>query len=103
MTNPDTLATVEQACADLLTTGAPVTFAAIAHHTGLSRTTLYRDEGLRAVIDEHRARSRDARTLTGLHREVDHLRTAMHTLADRVRHQEERIRTLEHRPRREAN
>lgn len=99
MTNPDTLSAVEQACADLAATGDPVTFAAIAERTGLSRTTLYRDDGLRAVIEEHRARSRDARTLSGLRRELDHLRTAVDTLADRVRRQEERIRTLEHRRR----
>ena len=95
MTNPDTLAAVEQSCADLAATGQTVTFAAIADRTGLSRTTLYRDHALRAVIEEHRARSRDARTLSGLHREVGHLRTAVHALADRVRRQEERIRTLE--------
>ena len=97
MTNPDTLTAVEQACADLAATGDPVTFAAIAERTGLSRTTLYRDDGLRAVIEEHRARSRDAHTLSGLRRELDHLRTAVDTLADHVRRQEERIRTLEHR------
>ncbi len=97
MTNPDTLTAVERACADLATTGDTVTFAAIADQTGLSRTTLYRDDALRAVIEEHRTHSRDARTLTGLHREIGHLRTAVGTLADRVRHQEERIRTLEQR------
>lgn len=97
MTNPDTLAAVEHACADLTADGDTVTFAAVAERTGLSRTTLYRDDGLRAVIEEHRAHSRDARTLSGLGREVEHLRTAVHTLADRVRRQEERIRTLEHR------
>lgn len=99
MTNPDTLTAVEQACADLTANGDTVTFAAIAERTGLSRTTLYRDDGLRAVIEENRARNRDARTLSGLRREIEHLRTAVHTLAGRVRHQEERIRTLEHRRR----
>lgn len=95
MTNPDTLATVEQACATIAATGEPVTFAAITEQTGLSRTTLYRDEGLRAVIEEHRTRGRNARTLSGLTREIGHLRTTLHALADRVRHQEERIRNLE--------
>ena len=99
MTNTNTLAAVEQACADLTANGDTVTFAAVAERTGLSRTTLYRDDGLRAVIEDHRARSRDARTLSGLGRELEHLRTAVDTLADRVRRQEERIRTLEHRRR----
>jgi hypothetical protein len=44
MTNPDTLAAVEQACADLTADGDTVTFAAVAERTGLSRTTLYRDD-----------------------------------------------------------
>ena len=99
MTNPDTLTAVEQACADLTAHGDPVTFAAVAEQTGLSRTTLYRDDGLRAVIEDHRARSREARTLSGLGREIEHLRTAVDTLANRLRRQEERIRTLEHRRR----
>lgn len=103
MTNPDTLARVERACADLHATGQPVTFTAIAEHTGLSRTTLYRDDGLRAVIDEHRNRSNDPRTLSGLTAEIGHLRTALHAVADRVHNQEERLRQLEHQPRHQAN
>lgn len=103
MTNPDTLARVERACADLHTTGQPVTFTAIAEHTGLSRTTLYRDDRLRAVINEHRNRSNDPRTLSGLTAEIGHLRTAVETIAYRRRTQEERLRQLEHQPRQQAN
>lgn len=103
MTNPDTLAAIEHACADLLTGGNQVTFTAVAEHTGLSRTTLYRDAALRAVIEEHRSRSAQPRTLSGLTAEISHLRTALETVADRVRHQEERLRRLEHRPGRKAN
>lgn len=36
MTNPDTLATVEQACADLANAGEAVTLAVVPEDTGLS-------------------------------------------------------------------
>ena len=91
----DNLELVEFACAKLADDGAAITFTAIAEHTGISRTTLYRNPQLRAVIDEHRSRSHDRRTLTGLAAEIGHLRTALEAIADRVRQQEERLRRLE--------
>jgi hypothetical protein len=99
----DNLATIETACRELATSGEPVTFTNIAEHTGISRTTLYRNPQLRAVIEEHRHHYHDPRTLTGLTAEIGHLRTAVEALADRVRHQEERLRRLEPTPRRKAN
>ena len=84
MTNPDTLAAVERACADLLTGRNQVTFTAVAEHTGLSRTTLYRDAALRAVIEEHGNSSTQPRTLSGLTAGISHLRTALDAVADRV-------------------
>jgi len=71
------LATVEAACRDLAAAGHPITFTTIAERTGISRTTLYRNHQLRAVIEEHRHHSHDPRTLTGLTTEIAHLRTAV--------------------------
>ena len=98
------LATVEAACRDLAAAGHPITFTTIAERTGISRTTLYRNHQLRVIIEEHRHHSHDPRTLTGLTAEIAHLRTAVEALADRVRHQEERLRRLQTpTPRRKAN
>jgi hypothetical protein len=47
----NTLRRVEQACADLIDRGEPVAVA-----TGLGRSTLYRNQRLRAAIDEHRTK-----------------------------------------------
>lgn len=89
------LTAIEAACAELATNDQTVTFTAVAEHTGISRTTLYRNPHLRAVIDEHRHRTNDPRTLTGLTIEIAHLRTGLEALGDRVRQQEERLRRLE--------
>ena len=67
----DQQARVEAACAELAAAGQPVTFGQVAARTSISRTTLYRRPDLRAVIDEHRARGRDATTLTGLAVQID--------------------------------
>ena len=105
MTSPDTLARVEHACAALHRDAKPITFVSVAALAGVSRTNLYRDPSLRAVVDEYRAAYIDPRTLSGLTREVDHLRTAVELLADRVRHHEEQLRQLDNvsRLRRNAN
>ncbi|MGQ0824668.1 MAG: DUF6262 family protein [Actinomycetota bacterium] len=95
MTSPDTLAQVEHACTRLLRDGQPVTFSNVAERAGVSRTTLYRDDALRAVVEEHRARSHDPRTLTGLATEIGHLRTAVETLAERVRRHDEQLRRID--------
>jgi len=86
---------VERACADLARAGQPVTFTAIAASTGLGRATLYRNPQIRAVIDEHRTRQAEARTLSGLAAEITHLRTALDAVAGNVRRHEERLRRLE--------
>jgi hypothetical protein len=54
----NTLRRVEQACTDLLDTGQQVTFTTAVARTRLARTTLYRNQLLRAVVDEpdHRLR-----------------------------------------------
>jgi len=105
VTSPDTLARVENACSALHRDAKPITFVSVAALAGVSRTSLYRDPSLRAVVDEYRAARADPRTLSGLTREVDHLRTAVELLADRVRHHEEQLRQFESvsRPRRKTN
>jgi len=96
MTQPP-LDRAERACAELTQAGQQVTFAAVAARTGLARATLYRNPQIRAVIDEHRARQADARTLSGLTAEISHLRTALEAVASNVRQHEERLRRLERR------
>jgi hypothetical protein len=94
MTTASTLNRVERACAQLRHDGQPVSFTAIAARTGLGRTTLYRDPTLRAVIEQHRARTAASGTLTGLTDELATLRAAVDALASRVRRHEEQLRRL---------
>ncbi|MCA1701978.1 MAG: DUF6262 family protein [Actinobacteria bacterium] len=95
MTQPDhRRRRVEDACAELILTGQPVTFDAVADRAGLGRATLYRNPELRAVIEEHRTRGREAHTLSGLGGEIAHLRTAVEALAATVRRHEDELRRL---------
>ncbi len=94
---------VERACAELLNAGQPVTFTAVAAHANIGRATLYRDPQLRALVDEHRTRQANARTLSGLATEIAHLRTALEALAGNVRRHEERLRRLERRTGRQTS
>lgn len=89
---------VEEACAELLAAGEEITFDAVAHQAGVGRATLYRRPELRALVEEHRLRGREALTLTGLAVEIDQLRTSLHALAAKVSRQEETIRRLQRRP-----
>ena len=86
---------VEAACAELAAAGQPVTFGEVAARAQISRTTLYRRADLRAVVEEHRARGRDASTLTGLAVQIDQLRRSLEAVAARVRRHEEKLRRLE--------
>lgn len=88
------LVRVERVCAELATAGHPITFTAVAERAQLGRATLYRDQQLRAVVDEYRTRQTDARTLTGLATEVAHLRTVVEALAATVTKHEEQLRRL---------
>ena len=85
---------VEDACAAIILAGRQVTFDDVAARTGLGRATLYRNGDLRQIIEEHRARGKEAHTLTGLTTEIAHLRIAMDALATTVRRHEEEIRRL---------
>jgi len=97
--NQTRITIVESSLAQLATGGSRITFAAVAIATGISRTTLYRDAQLVALINEYRARSTEASTLTGLVTDIEHLRTSVEVIAERVRNQEERLRSLERRER----
>jgi hypothetical protein len=91
----DELARVEAACAELAAAGQPVTFSQAAAIASISRTTLYRRPDLRALVDDHRARGRDATTLTGLIVQIDQLRRSLEAVAERVRHHEEQLRRID--------
>jgi AcrR family transcriptional regulator len=85
---------VEDACADLILTGHPVTFDEVARRSGIGRATLYRTPSLRSLVEEHRTRGREAHTLSGVTAEVTHLRNAVEALAATVRRHEEELRRL---------
>ncbi len=88
---------VEQVCAQLTDQGVPVTFAAVAARSGLSKATLYRRVELRSIVEEHRARDREAHTLTGVVVQLDQLRQGLEAVAAKVRHHEELLRDLQRR------
>jgi hypothetical protein len=92
--NADRLAQVERACADLADHGEDVTFVTVSERAGVPRVTLYRNPDLRAVVEEQRARARDAHTLTGLSTELANLRVALEAVAERVRHHDETLRRI---------
>jgi hypothetical protein len=89
------LARIESACAELAAAAEPITFQEVATRAQISRTTLYRRDDLRAVIEEHRALGREATTLSGLTVQIDQLRRGLEALAAKVRHHEETLRRLE--------
>jgi hypothetical protein len=95
--NADLVLRVEQACLDLLAADEPVTFPAVAARADVTRAVLYRRPELRAVVEDHRQRSRDALTLTGLIVQIDQLRATVEALAAKVRRHEEHLRQLKQR------
>jgi len=97
MRTDDLVATIDAALETLAADDQAVTFTAVAARAGVARATLYRNPTLRALIDQRRRDQIDTRSLTGLHTEIAHLRTALEALAERVRDHEERLRHLEHR------
>ncbi|HEX5877858.1 MAG TPA: hypothetical protein VF468_05970 [Actinomycetota bacterium] len=92
--NTTLAARVEQACRELAITGEPISFGSVAGRAGIGRATLYRRPELRALVEEHRQRERDALTLTGLAVQIDQLRGALEAVAANVRRHEEQLRRL---------
>lgn len=84
---------IERACVELTTKGQPITIAAVADIAGVSRSTIYRNQGLRAVIEHHQRTASDT-TITALTEEIATLRATVTTLADTVRRHETQIRRL---------
>ncbi|MHB1490942.1 MAG: DUF6262 family protein [Cellulomonas sp.] len=93
MTTPSLLNRVERACTDLRRDDQPITFTAVATHAGLSRSTLYRNPALRAVVEHHRRNTNDG-TIRAITDEMTTLRTAVDALAARVRTHDEQLRRL---------
>jgi len=88
-----TLNQIERACLHLTTNGQAITIAAVADIAGISRSTIYRHEGLRAVIEHHRHTAPD-KTITALTEEIATLRATVMTLADTVRRHDTQLRRL---------
>jgi AcrR family transcriptional regulator len=88
-----TLNQIERACADLARHGHPITIAAVAGHAGISRSTIYRNPELRAIIDHHRHTAPDS-SITAITDELATLRQAVQTLADTVRQHDVQLRRL---------
>ncbi|HUY49653.1 MAG TPA: hypothetical protein VMV92_28715 [Streptosporangiaceae bacterium] len=91
----DHLTRTEAACAELAATGQPVTFTAVAVLARISRTTLYRQADLRAIIDDHKTRGQDASTLTSLAVQISQMHRSLEAVAAKVRRHEETIRRIE--------
>lgn len=88
-----TLNQIERACMHLTANGQPITIAAVADMAGISRSTIYRREGLRAMIEHHRRTAPD-KTITALTEEIATLRATVTTLADTVRRHDTQLRRL---------
>ena len=86
---------IERACIDLTANGQPITIAAVAGIAGISRYTIYRNPGLRAVIEQHRRTASD-KTITAVTDEIATLLATVTTLAGTVRRHEAQIRRLMH-------
>ena len=88
-----TLNQIERACADLARNGHAITIAAVAEHAGISRSTIYRNPTLRAIIEHHQQAAPDG-SITAITDQLATLRQAVQTLADTVRHHDAQLRRL---------
>lgn len=86
---------VERALAQLARAREPISFVTVAAKARVGRATLYRDPALRALVNEHRQRAREAHTLSGLASQVEGLRSSVEVIAAKVRRHDERLRHLE--------
>jgi hypothetical protein len=93
----DLLRHVEQAWLELVDSGDAVTFDAVATRAGVGKATLDRRTELRALVEEHRLRGREALTLSGLAVQIDQLRRSLEVVAAKVRHHEQLLRRLSQR------
>lgn len=86
---------IERACIDLAATGQPITVAAVADNAGVSRSTIYRNPGVRAIIEQHRRTASD-KTITAVTEEIATLRVTVTALAEVVRRHDAQLRRLTH-------
>jgi AcrR family transcriptional regulator len=93
---------VERACIELVDEGRQLTVGEVAARAQVGKATIYRRPELRALVDEHRARGREALTLTGLAVQVDQLRQSLEAVAAKVRRHEELLRRIDRRSRSSA-
>jgi hypothetical protein len=87
-------AAVRDACTTIAAAGKTVTFTAVAEHTRISRTTLYRRRDLRELVEKHREPAGGQLSLGRMAAEIDQLRHALQATAASVRRHEEQIRSL---------
>jgi transposase-like protein len=88
-----TLNTIERACIDLSLTGEDITITAVAQRVGIARSTIYRNQTYKKIIDKHRLRTPDE-GITAITEEIATLRSSITTLATTVRRHETQIRHL---------
>lgn len=74
-------------------THQPPTIAAVADRAGISRSAIYHNPELRAIIKHHQQAAPDD-TITAITDELATLRQAFQTLADTVRHHDTQLRRL---------
>jgi uncharacterized protein DUF6262 len=87
-------AVVSDTCAELISTGKPVTFTAVAGRTGISRTTLYRRHDLRELIEQHRGTAGNTLAPAQLAAQINQLHHTLEAVAASVRRHEEQLRAL---------
>lgn len=92
MTSP-TLNQIERSCADLARNGRAITIAAVAERARISRSTIYRNPELRAIIEHHQHAAPDG-SIIAITDELATLRQAVQTLADTVRQHDTQLRRL---------
>jgi len=88
-----TLNQIERACAGLARDKHPITIAAVADRVDISRSTIYRNPELRAIIEHHRQATPDS-GITAITDELATLRRAVQTLADTVRRHDAQLQNL---------
>lgn len=93
MTTKNLLNQIERACAELAQRGDTITFVKVAELTGIARSTLYRNQNIRSVIEHHRRNAPDDAILV-LTDELTTLRATIETLATKVRHHDAQLRRL---------
>lgn len=84
---------IERACAEISHNGDTVTFVAVAERTGIARSTLYRNQHMRSIVEHHRSKAPNE-TMLVLTDELTTLRVTVETLAEKIRHHDAQLRRL---------